>query len=122
MFVRPDHAPCCAVGPSVDARRLVLTVEALPARLQVECDDVRVAQLIANVLGNASKYPQEEGTIDVAVALAGNAVCVHVSDNGIGIAADRLTDIFTYMNRWITLTQGVARHGNRPLACARLGA
>lgn len=37
------------------------------------------------------------GTVDVAVALAGNAMCVQVSDNGIGIgigiASERLTDI-----------------------------
>jgi signal transduction histidine kinase len=78
----------------VDARRQVLTVAALPAELMVECDDIRVAQLIANVLGNASKYTQDEGTIDVVVWFEGNSVSVQVSDNGIGIAAERLTDIF----------------------------
>ncbi|WP_323144875.1 sensor histidine kinase [Massilia phyllosphaerae] len=82
------------VRPSVDARRQVLTTTALPAGLLVECDDVRVAQLIANVLGNASKYTQDEGTIDVDVSLDGNSVTVQVRDNGIGIAAERLTDIF----------------------------
>jgi PAS domain S-box-containing protein len=82
------------VRPSVEARRQRLTVSTLPAGLQVECDDVRVAQLIANVLVNASKYTQEEGAIDVVVTLAGAAVRIHVTDNGIGIAADRLDDIF----------------------------
>jgi signal transduction histidine kinase len=82
------------VRPSVEARRQRLTVSPLPAGLQVECDDVRVAQLIANVLVNASKYTQEEGAIDVVVTLAGAAVRIHVTDNGIGIAADRLDDIF----------------------------
>jgi PAS domain S-box-containing protein len=93
-FERVLQVALDTVRPSVDARHQVLTVAALPAGLLVECDDVRVAQLIANVLGNASKYTQDEGTIDVTVALTGNAVCVHVMDNGIGIAADRLTDIF----------------------------
>jgi PAS domain S-box-containing protein len=83
------------VRPSVEARRQVLTVTPLPAGLQVECDDVRVAQLIANVLVNASKYTQEQGAIDVAVAVTGDTVRVHVTDNGIGIAPDRLADIFT---------------------------
>jgi signal transduction histidine kinase len=82
------------VRPSVEARRQRLTVSSLPAGLQVECDDVRVAQLIANVLVNASKYTQEEGAIDVSVTLAGDTVRVNVTDNGIGIAADRLDDIF----------------------------
>lgn len=35
----------------------MLTVKAGPARLQVECDDVRVAQLIANTLDNAGNIP-----------------------------------------------------------------
>jgi PAS domain S-box-containing protein len=93
-FERVLQVALDTVRPSVDARRQVLTVAELPAGLQVECDDVRVAQLIANVLGNASKYTQDEGAIKVVVALVNNAVCVQVSDNGIGIAADRLIDIF----------------------------
>lgn len=82
------------VRPSVDVRRQALTVSPLPPGLLVACDDVRVAQLIANVLVNASKYTQEEGAIDVAVTLSGATVRVQVTDNGIGIASDRLDDIF----------------------------
>lgn len=93
-FERVLQVALDTVHPAVDARRQVLTVAALPAGLEVECDDVRVAQLIANVLGNASKYTHEEGTIDVAVWFDGKSVSVQVSDNGIGIAAERLTDIF----------------------------
>jgi PAS domain S-box-containing protein len=93
-FERVLQVALDTVRPSVDARRQVLTVAALPVGLIVECDDIRVAQLIANVLGNASKYTQDEGTIDVVVWFEGNSVSVQVSDNGIGIAAERLTDIF----------------------------
>jgi PAS domain S-box-containing protein len=93
-FERVLQAALDTVRLSVDARRQMLTVAAIPTGLEVECDDIRVAQLIANVLGNASKYTQDEGKIDVAVWLVGNFVHVQVSDNGIGIAAERLTDIF----------------------------
>jgi signal transduction histidine kinase len=93
-FERVLQVALDTVRLSVDARRQVLTVAELPNGLEVECDDVRVAQLIANVLSNASKYTQDEGTIDVAVWIDGNSIIVQVSDNGIGIAAERLTDIF----------------------------
>lgn len=82
------------VRPSVEARRQALTVTPAPAGLMVECDDVRVAQLLGNVLVNASKYTQEQGAITVAVTLSGRDVVVKIIDNGIGIEAARLADIF----------------------------
>jgi PAS domain S-box-containing protein len=83
------------VKPSVDVRRQDLRVGAVPPGLEVECDDLRVAQLLGNVLVNASKYTQELGTISVDVAVAGPDLVVNISDNGIGIEAARLADIFT---------------------------
>jgi PAS domain S-box-containing protein len=93
-FERVLQVAIDVVRPSSDARRQTLNVAPVPAGLIVECDDVRVAQLLGNVLVNASKYTLEQGAIDVAVTVAGNAVVVNVTDNGIGIAADRLLDIF----------------------------
>jgi len=65
----------------------------------VECDDLRVAQLIGNVLVNASKYTQEEGAISVDVAVSGPNLAINVSDNGIGIEVARLADIFALYNQ-----------------------
>jgi signal transduction histidine kinase len=97
------------VRPSVDARRQCLTVTAPVPHVLVECDDVRVAQLLGNVMVNASKYTQEQGAIDVAVNVDARAVTVTVSDNGIGIDPSRLLDIFTLYNQ---VDQGdVARKG-----------
>jgi len=93
-FERVLQVALDVVRPSVDARRQTLTVAPAPAALLVDCDDVRVAQLIGNVLVNASKYTPEEGAIAVDVAVSGNAVVVNVVDNGIGIDASRLLDIF----------------------------
>lgn len=93
-FERVLQVALDVVRPSVEARRQSLSVSPVPAGLLVECDDVRVAQLIGNILVNASKYTQEQGTIAVDVGLAGRDVVVKVSDNGIGIDASRLGDIF----------------------------
>lgn len=80
--------------PSVEARRQRLTVNAPVGSLLVECDDVRVAQLLGNVMLNASKYTHEEGAIDLTVSVAAATITVTVSDNGIGIDPARLLDIF----------------------------
>jgi PAS domain S-box-containing protein len=93
-FERVLQVALDVVRPSVEARRQALTVAPVPSTLMVECDDVRVAQLIGNVLVNASKYTQEQGTIAVDVTLCGANVTIKVTDNGIGIDAARLTDIF----------------------------
>jgi PAS domain S-box-containing protein len=93
-FERVLQVALDVVRPSVEVRRQGLTVTAPPPGLMVECDDVRVAQLIGNVLVNASKYTQEQGAIAVAVTLLGHEVHINVTDNGIGIEAARLRDIF----------------------------
>ena len=60
----------------------------------IEVDPVRVAQVVANLLTNSAKYTEPQGKIDLAVQRVGDAVEFRVRDNGIGIAADALTDIF----------------------------
>jgi PAS domain S-box-containing protein len=83
------------VRPSVDLRGQQLRINGGPPGLVVECDDLRVAQLIGNVLVNASKYTQEGGAIAVDVAVVGRELVIDIADNGIGIAPGRLADIFT---------------------------
>ncbi|WP_332876430.1 sensor histidine kinase [Massilia sp. S19_KUP03_FR1] len=93
-FERVLQVALDVVRPSVEARRQALSVTPVAPGLLVECDDVRVAQLIGNILVNASKYTQEQGAIAVAVRVAGREVTIEVTDNGIGIDASRLADIF----------------------------
>jgi len=62
-------------------------------------DDNRIAQVIANLLGNAIKFTPERGIISLAASLAGEekGVCtlqISVSDNGIGIKPEQKEKIF----------------------------
>ncbi|HEX5012395.1 MAG TPA: ATP-binding protein [Planctomycetota bacterium] len=62
----------------------------------VEADEVRVTQVLTNLLNNAAKYTPEGGRIALRVEASparGDAV-LRVSDTGIGIAADVLGRIF----------------------------
>jgi PAS domain S-box-containing protein len=61
-------------------------------------DEVRMRQLVFNLLGNALKFTKFGGRVDVCAFLAGSAhaprLVVLVSDTGIGIPGDKLAAIF----------------------------
>jgi len=58
------------------------------------CDQARVSQIIGNVLINASKYTQRNGTIKVSTEIHDSVLVIRVEDNGMGIDADKLDSIF----------------------------
>lgn len=80
--------------PAIAARAQSLGVH-LPARaLQMHGDPVRLAQIFGNLLDNASKYTPHGGEIQLEVEATDDEVTITVSDNGIGITAAALPDVF----------------------------
>lgn len=63
----------------------------LPDRIVT--DPLRLRQIVLNLLGNAIKFT-EKGRIVLAARLEDGLVTIDVTDSGIGIAKDRLDDIF----------------------------
>jgi signal transduction histidine kinase/ActR/RegA family two-component response regulator len=80
-------------GPAIEERRHSLTVD-VEAGLRVTGDRARLAQVITNLLTNAAKYTDANGTIRVSGRREEGSVVVSVSDNGRGIRADTLPRIF----------------------------
>ena len=80
--------------PLVEARRHTLTVSLPERRARVEADGARLAQVLSNLLNNAAKYTEEGGRIDLIVEQAQAEVVIRVRDNGIGMAPERLTNVF----------------------------
>jgi signal transduction histidine kinase len=81
--------------PRMDRRRQHLRVDIPDEPLEVRADQVRLTQLLANLLDNAAKYTPDGGDIRLTVSREDAHARVSVRDNGIGIARDRLHDIFT---------------------------
>jgi PAS domain S-box-containing protein len=80
--------------PLVEAHRHMLTVS-LPERpARVEADGARLAQVLSNLLNNAAKYTEDGGRIDLIVEQAQGEALIRVRDNGIGIAPERLANVF----------------------------
>jgi PAS domain S-box-containing protein len=57
-------------------------------------DEVRLAQVFANLLNNAAKYTDRGGQIWITARREGSEVAVTVRDNGIGLEADVLPVVF----------------------------
>ncbi len=76
----------------VDEHQLVMQLASAP--MTIRGDRVRLAQIFANLLNNAAKYTPAGGRIEISTSREGNEAVVVVRDNGDGIAAEMLPDIF----------------------------
>jgi PAS domain S-box-containing protein len=80
--------------PLIDAQKQQLKLD-LPSRaVMVHGDAVRLSQVIANLLNNASKYSDAGATIQLSAAAAGGDVRIEVRDAGAGIPAELLPRVF----------------------------
>lgn len=83
-----------AVKPLVDAANHTLRVELPPQPVLLDADLTRLAQVFGNLLTNSVKYTPAGGQISLVAQRDGGDVVVAVRDNGIGIPADFLPQIF----------------------------
>ncbi len=82
------------VRPQVEARRQRLVVGRGGADLGVRGDPTRITQILSNLLVNASKFSPAGGAITVAVSTEAREVTIAVRDEGIGIPAEALPNVF----------------------------
>ena len=80
--------------PLIDRNGHTLKVELAEEKLVVNGDRDRLVQVVANLLTNAAKYTPPGGMVDVVVKRKGEEVSIVVKDNGIGIAAEKISSVF----------------------------
>jgi signal transduction histidine kinase/CheY-like chemotaxis protein len=80
--------------PMIDAAGHELVVALGEQALTLAGDGVRLTQVFANLLTNAAKYTNPGGRIVLKAERRGNRAVVTVSDNGIGIPAAHLGQVF----------------------------
>lgn len=80
--------------PAMEARRQVLEVRRPAEPLMVRGDPMRLAQVLDNLLDNASRYTPEGGTIVLLVVVAEHRAIISLSDSGIGIPAESIRNVF----------------------------
>lgn len=82
------------VKPLVAEQRLDLQVNTPAEPLYVDGDATRLEQIVSNIVTNAIKYTPEGGKITIDVGSEDADVIMKVTDDGVGIAPERLTMIF----------------------------
>ena len=71
----------------------------LRGSLEVQADEARLQQVIANLLDNAIKYGEPAGRVRISARAEENSVVVQLKDDGIGIAAEDLPRIWDRLYR-----------------------
>ena len=98
------HHVVDAVLPYTDRRGQDLTVAIPPDPIYLHADPTRLAQIVGNLLNNASKFTERGGHLWLTVERSDEmspssgaivpGIVIRVRDSGVGIAADRLEGIF----------------------------
>ncbi|KVL87900.1 ATP-binding protein [Burkholderia stagnalis] len=82
------------IEPLLAARAQSIHIDLPTESAVLQGDEIRLIQVLHNLLDNASKFSPTGGRIDVDARLDGRAVVIRVSDRGIGIAPHALESIF----------------------------
>ena len=90
------EAVAAEFGPQLEAKAQHLTLRAPPGLPPALCDETRAAQVVRNLLSNASKYTPQGGLITVSVAPTEEKgfLQISVADNGVGIPAEDQPKLF----------------------------
>ena len=83
-----------ATAPLLEQRRHRLQLSVPAQGLAVEADEVRLTQVVSNLLTNAARYTESGGRVDVTAAREDGEVVLYVRDNGQGVDAALLPHIF----------------------------
>ena len=95
--------------PLIDAREQRLQVLPLAEPMWLHGDFARLAQIVSNLLNNASKYSEKGTRIALEASASPQGAVIQVSDQGIGIDAQllpRIFDLFTQGSRTLDRAQG----------------
>ena len=80
----------------IDAKCQTLSIETGRDAWFADCDPSKMERVVMNVVGNAIKYTEDGGTIEIRVQddpTRGGFARVEVQDNGIGIPADAIEHV-----------------------------
>jgi signal transduction histidine kinase len=80
------------IAPTADDRAIELECPDQP--LIVSGDELRLEQVLQNLIQNALKYSPAPEPVRVAVAPRAGEVCVAVRDRGMGIPPDAIPNLF----------------------------
>lgn len=76
------------------AKNIRLSFKQSGKKIFAKADPEKMKIILENIIGNAIKYTDEEGSVEMAIEKTSNGVVCKISDNGIGIDEDETPFIF----------------------------
>jgi signal transduction histidine kinase len=80
--------------PLMEARTQRFTYALPDQPIYIDGDPARMIQIFSNLLNNAAKYTDDEGSISLAAQMEDSEIIVRIRDSGEGIPQDMLSSIF----------------------------
>lgn len=82
------------IGAMAERKRIQLKPEVAPNLPEVVADELRIIQVLNNLVSNAIKFSPEDSVIRIRATLEQEGVTVRIQDSGIGIAPEDLSKLF----------------------------
>ena len=98
-----------ATRPLFAGKSVELTVSPLDTPVHLHADPARLAQVIGNLLSNASKFTPPGGTVHLSVKRERGQVIISVRDSGVGIPRadlDRIFELFAQVDTSLERAHG----------------
>jgi len=89
-LVREIHQQASVLGKERHIQTVLNAVEPVI----IQGDDLRLRELLLNLIDNAVKYSLEGQTVELALVVVGKQAKIMVQDHGIGIAPENHTRVF----------------------------
>jgi signal transduction histidine kinase/ActR/RegA family two-component response regulator len=99
------YAAIDVVRPAADAKNIELSAEINPDVSSFSCDDMRMQQVVWNLLANAIKFTPKGGKVRVTLDRQDSDVRIVVTDNGPGIDRELLPYVFDRFRQGDSSTQ-----------------
>ncbi len=82
------------IEPQAHAKNIKFQVNIFDGEHTVNCDVMRIRQVLSNLLSNAIKFTQVGGTINLVVTKTNDKIQFCVTDTGWGIASENIDKVF----------------------------
>lgn len=83
-----------SLTPKLEEKNISFTINAPIFSTKIYCNQTMMIRAFTNLITNAIKYNKENGTIMIRFKKENNQLITMISDTGVGIAKDKLEQIF----------------------------